>query len=104
MSKDTDVHSIVLGCVQDVGSWIFMPEKVVFLTSIDKQKFEQVAEIQNDISKKNSEVQIKNFEASKVNVHARYIKVVAKNIGICPEGHPGAGYKSWIFADEIIIK
>ena len=34
----------------------------------------------------------------------QYVKVIAKNIGLCPEWHKGAGNKSWIFADEIIIE
>ena len=35
---------------------------------------------------------------------ARYIKVIARYPGPCPEGHPGAGGASWIFADEILIE
>jgi hypothetical protein len=35
---------------------------------------------------------------------ARYIKVIARYAGPCPEGHPGAGGTSWIFADEILIE
>jgi hexosaminidase len=35
--------------------------------------------------------------------HARYLKVVAKNYGLIPEGMPGAGNKAWVFADEIQV-
>ena len=34
----------------------------------------------------------------------RYVKVLAKNRGVCPSWHPGAGGKAWIFADEISIE
>jgi hypothetical protein len=27
----------------------------------------------------------------------------AKNIGVCPDWHPGKGEKAWIFVDEIIV-
>ena len=34
---------------------------------------------------------------------ARYLRLVATNVGRCPDWHPGAGEKAWIFADEIEI-
>jgi hexosaminidase len=34
---------------------------------------------------------------------ARYIKVIAKNYGMIPDGKPGAGNKAWLFADEIQV-
>ena len=36
--------------------------------------------------------------------NARYVKMVAKTIGTCPEGHVGAGQKAWIFCDELVIE
>jgi putative alpha-1,2-mannosidase len=35
---------------------------------------------------------------------ARYIRMIARNRGICPPWHPGAGNKAMIFADEISIE
>ena len=35
---------------------------------------------------------------------ARYIKVVAKNVGLCPAWHVGANEKAWVFIDEIEIE
>ena len=37
-------------------------------------------------------------------VQARYVRMVAKNMGICPEWAPGAGEKAWMFCDEVIVK
>jgi hexosaminidase len=34
---------------------------------------------------------------------SRFIKVVAKNYGLIPDGKPGAGNKAWLFADEIQV-
>jgi hypothetical protein len=47
---------------------------------------------------------IKEFTANFNGINTKYIKVVARNRSICPHWHPGAGYKAWIFADEIIIE
>jgi len=29
---------------------------------------------------------------------------VAKNRGVCPAWHPGAGQKAWLFVDEIAVE
>ncbi len=84
-------------------AWIFLPEKVDFAVSTDGKNYQTIASVKNDVDKKDTEVQIKNFTA-KFSTKARYIKVVAKNTGTCPEWHWGAGNKAWIFADEIVIK
>ncbi|MFH0992637.1 MAG: hypothetical protein V1799_21785 [bacterium] len=34
----------------------------------------------------------------------RHFRIRAKNIGVCPEGHPGAGGKAWLFLDEIVVR
>jgi hypothetical protein len=36
-------------------------------------------------------------------VKARYIRVVAKNTGVCPAWHLGKGEKAWMFVDEIVV-
>ena len=42
-------------------------------------------------------------ELFKVN-NAGTVVVKGYNINSCPDYHPGAGGKSWVFADEIIIR
>ena len=36
--------------------------------------------------------------------NSRFVKVIAKNYGLIPDGQPGAGTRAWVFADEIQIK
>ena len=38
-----------------------------------------------------------------VNRQFRYIRVEADQLGTLPEWHPGAGYPTYIFADEVLI-
>lgn len=47
---------------------------------------------------------IKDFTLNFPRQNARYIRVTAKNIGVCPKGHPGEGKPAWIFADEIMVQ
>ena len=53
---------------------------------------------------KNVELQIRRYEINSPSIlKARYVKIAAKNLGVCPAWHPGAGGKAWLFMDEIII-
>ncbi|GAB2537369.1 family 20 glycosylhydrolase [Spirosoma aerophilum] len=35
---------------------------------------------------------------------ARYVRVRAKNAGVCPTSHPNAGEKTWLATDEIVVE
>ena len=35
---------------------------------------------------------------------ARYVKLIATNMGTCPDWHPGKEEQAWLFVDEIVIK
>jgi hexosaminidase len=35
---------------------------------------------------------------------ARYVRIRAKNAGVCPAGHPDAGQKTWFATDEIVVE
>ena len=97
-------RKISLGCLQDQKSWIFMPVSVTFSASIDGTDFEEIGTVVNDVSDRTDEVIIKDFQVSLKGRIAKYIRVVAKNRGVCPAWHPGAGGKAWIFADEIVLE
>jgi predicted alpha-1,2-mannosidase len=108
LDAEIDLGSIQLiskmdvGFIQDIGAWIFLPSEVEFSVSVDGVHFQQIGTKKNEVSQKDSMVQIKNFNLN-FSTKARYLKVVGKNIGVCPEWHWGAGQKAWIFADEIVI-
>jgi hexosaminidase len=37
-------------------------------------------------------------------MNVRYIRVLAKNRGSCPDWHPGAGNPAWLFIDEVVVE
>ncbi|GAB4279037.1 MAG: GH92 family glycosyl hydrolase [Marinilabiliales bacterium] len=102
MGKISEIKEIAVRFLQDQNSWIFMPEKVEFYVSKDGGNFIKIGEVINDIPQLEEGAIIKEFKV-KHNDNARYVKIIAKNPGKCPENHPGAGNPAWIFADEIII-
>ena len=103
LKQVTDLKKINVCFLQQANSWIFMPQEVEFSVSIDGKDYQKIEKIKNDISPRVASTVLKDFK-SELNVKAQYLKVHAKNIGTCPEWHPGAGGKSWIFVDEIIIE
>jgi predicted alpha-1,2-mannosidase len=93
-----------LGFFQDINSWIFMPEYVEFEFSNDGKYFTKLGKINNKVSHEEWGTITDNFKISFYPKNIRFIKIKAKNIGICPDWHKGAGGKAWIFVDELTIK
>ena len=97
------VNRLALSCLQDQVSWIFMPAEVIYELSADGVDFVEVARVINDLDQAAEGTYMKEFLVS-IWQQARYVRATARNIGVCPDWHPGAGEKAWIFADELIIE
>ncbi len=100
----TEMTSVSVSFLSSVGSWIFLPEYVLFQVSPDGEIFEDLARVDNDIDLKEQDREIKEFSYEGEARQARYVRVFAKSIISCPPWHAGAGDKAWIFADEIIVR
>ena len=102
LGKEKHIKHVKVGFLHQSGSWIFYPENIYFYYSKDGNNFIESKEINNPITKL-TEDGITDFK-SVLNQKARYIKIKAGNIGICPEWHAGSGGKAWLFVDEIIVE
>ncbi len=91
--------------LQNIYSWIFMPQYVSFSISTDGKHFRHVGEIKNHVSEHLQGTFIKSFTLRLPHpVTARFVRVLAKNRGQCPPWHKGYPGKAWIFTDEITIR
>ncbi len=97
------IGRVSLSCLQDNSSWIFFPTAVEMSLSIDGVSFGTPILIVNEVSPKEEGVRLREFTSDVASINARFIRVRAKNIGLCPDWHKGAGNKAWLFADEISI-
>ena len=88
--------------LQDQKSWIFMPSEVEFFISEDGKNFKSVGVVENEIAQDAEDAVIQELDINR-RMKARYVRMVAKYPGNCPEWHVGAGEPSWIFCDEIVI-
>jgi len=82
------------------GSWIYLPSSVRVLVSNDGKAFRTVS---RSTTFEKDTLTMGFLTATFPVVKARYIKVVATNYGLIPDGKPGAGNKAWLFADEIQV-
>jgi predicted alpha-1,2-mannosidase len=98
------IRKISVGFLQDQRAWIFMPVEVIFQVSTDGVRYQQVGDEKNVISERHNGAITHDFSSNKINSKAKFVRVIAKNRGVCPPWHPGAGDKAWIFADEIVIE
>ena len=54
---------------------------------------------QKEVAAKGGKIEV-NFDKTQ----AKFVKVIAVNNGIIPDGMPGAGSQSWLFVDEISVE
>ncbi|HTL80214.1 MAG TPA: glycoside hydrolase domain-containing protein, partial [Bacteroidia bacterium] len=94
---------IKIGFLQDQGAWIFFPDSVMFYVSDDGKNFKLVSTVRDPIPKDKDGPQINRFMSADPQ-KARYIRIVAKNMGKCPQWHAGRGNPAWIFSDEIEVE
>ena len=104
LGANKNISTISLGCLQDATSWIFFPASVEFFVSSDNINFKSVGIVRNDIPQNTPDAMLHDFFVTFKKTSARYINVLAENVGRCPAWHPGAGGKCWVFIDELIVE
>ena len=80
-----------------------MPKMILVYTSIDGSNYYKREMFKPQISARQDGQFFNEFIISFPEVAAKYVKVKAINYGDCPDWHPAAGSKSWIFVDEVRI-
>lgn len=97
------VRSVSVRFLRDTRSWIFFPREVEVLVSDDGREYRSVEVMKNEVPVEDRPPQITGFYVDLGNAAPRMIRIVARNIGTCPDWHPGAGGKAWLFCDEILL-
>ncbi|MDP1800186.1 MAG: glycoside hydrolase family 92 protein, partial [Bacteroidota bacterium] len=105
LKTNKEIDQLSLNCLQDSRSWIIFPTVVSFYASHDNKYFTLVDTVAYTVKPEDYTVQVHKFEkALQKKISARYLKIVAKNFGKLPDGHPGKGDEAFIFVDELEIK
>ncbi len=98
------IHGMEVEALQSYGSWIFLPKKVVFEVSSEGKHYTLLDVVENDIQPDERGRIIHHYATDKAADDVRFIRVHAKNLGVCPPGHSGEGRPAWLFVSEIIVK
>ncbi|MEK7729337.1 MAG: discoidin domain-containing protein, partial [candidate division KSB1 bacterium] len=105
LGKATTVAKLAATFAQQRAWWIFLPTEVEYAISHDGKNFETVATVGHEISVEQESAVIHAFTAQlDAAKRARYVRMRAKSLGVCPPGHPGAGGKAWVFVDEVVVE
>lgn len=104
LGEEKQAGKIAIGCLQNYRSWIFLPQSVKVEISADGQSYTDAGTVINAISPDEKNVIMKDFTVEFKQQKVKFIRVMAKNIGVCPKGHSGEGKPAWVFADEIVVE
>jgi alpha-L-fucosidase len=102
--EEKQINKIIIGTLQAQKSWVFSPASIEFYVSSDASDYSKIGELHMETKQPNDKTIRIEFEKSFAGEKGRYVKLKIKNVGICPEWHKGAGNKSWLFVDEVIIE
>ncbi|MGH7730782.1 MAG: GH92 family glycosyl hydrolase [Candidatus Eiseniibacteriota bacterium] len=104
LGEEKELRRLAAGFLQDQNSWIFMPRAVAFETSLDGERFEPAGEVANEVDERAEGAVIRDYGVTIAPRRARWVRVRATAPVMCPAWHPGAGNRSFIFADEIVVE
>jgi hypothetical protein len=100
-----EIRHVAMGFLQNVGSWILMPRRILIEASDDGVTFVPVGAVENSLPERESKPTIRDFSLDLQRPrHARYLRLRVHTFGKLPAWHPGAGEQAWFFADEIMVR
>ncbi|MEP7169390.1 MAG: FN3 associated domain-containing protein, partial [Bacteroidota bacterium] len=98
--KQENFSSVIVDALEANTSWIYLPKSVEVFSSDDGINFKTLKKISSEEIKQMKRKLILNVGNSK----AQFIKIVAENFGIIPDGLAGVNNPAWLFVDEIIVE
>jgi hypothetical protein len=103
LGRVTSFSAVSMGFLQMWYAWIWLPSRVDVAVSSDGTAFTTVSSLRNTVPDTTSGSFAKQFTAEFREQKARYIKISALALQKCPDWHIGAGQKSWMFVDEVVV-
>ncbi len=98
LENPTEIKKVTIGSLENQGSGIYFPVGVEVLLSDDGKTYKSVGDINRPYAV-NSSSELKDFVLEIGQQSARFVKVIARNLGT-----PPTGGGSWMFVDEVIVE
>ncbi len=103
MGEVQAISNVVVGALEDTGSYIFFPKEIEVATSKDGRKFEGQKSLQIPTATQNHVSEVKSFFLNFAATEARFVQVKILGNLKNPAWHSAPGAKNWVFIDEILI-
>jgi len=100
----TTISRISSSHLQNMLANIFLPTQVEFAVSEDGKKYRTVKTIANTTDPLKGGIFTQAFTADFAPTKARFVKVTARNIKVCPPNHRSTGKTAWLFIDEVVVE
>jgi 3',5'-nucleoside bisphosphate phosphatase len=104
LESPRDITSVEIGFFENTFFWIFLPKTVSVSISKDGKNYTEYAEKKYPQPVDGVSRGIESTIIKKKVKQVKFIKIIAKNQGICPVWHPGKGKPAWLFVDEILVR
>ncbi len=104
LGEPTPLHRVGASFLQDVRSWIVMPQELVVEVSRDGAAFVTAGRCSPDVSVEDYGIILRDLVVDLDGSPVRAVRFTATGYGVMPDWHPGAGGASFIFADELIVE
>ena len=98
-----NINNIVVGALEDTGSYIFYPKGIVVQSSSDGKRYNTLQSLEYPTVEEPRTAELKSFLLEFETHTARYVKVKVEGTLNNPEWHAAPGAKNWIFIDEILV-
>ncbi|HQL22989.1 MAG TPA: discoidin domain-containing protein, partial [candidate division Zixibacteria bacterium] len=98
------ISRISTSFLQDINSWVFMPESVTFSVSTDGRDYRLVGTVRDTVPADRGGKVVAPFNVAFAATNARFVRVYASSLKTCPTWHKGSGGPAWIFIDEIAVE
>ncbi len=103
LGESKNVRRIAVSVLRAQVSWIFLPQSVEFAVSVDGSDWETVHRA-SLVLEQDYRAATRSISTEVDAGPVRFVRIRARNLGQCPEWHPGAGGKAWLFVDEIVME
>ena len=101
LGSATAIERIAVRFLQNGDEGIFLPTRVDFYSSDDGVGFRRVGDARS--REVTAGEFVRELGVEDLNRTARFVRIHAANVGVCPPGHPKAGSGALLLADEILI-
>jgi len=104
LEQSQRIHSITMRFLENVKSWIFLPQSIKIMSSKNGVHYQEIASSNSPFEYDYENAAIQEIKMEFEAVDTKFIKIHVENYGTLPAWHMGAGEQAWLFIDEIIIE